>query len=157
MVPVFICVHLWLSGPAFAAPAADQAFDAALKGLDRAKEEVRHLKDAWDKARLEATLYDQRAKRAYQKWAKAGKDLRKKAEEQRERAQWELQLAVERRKLAWNRWQAAQYRMLMEETKVKLLEQERDIRIVEERIGKLEERISRQSAVDGWQPTQSGQ
>lgn len=150
---VFICVHLWFQAPAFAAPTpvSDKAFEAAAKGLDQAKSEVQKMKDVWDKARMETTLYDQRAKRAYQKWAKAKKDLKKKAEEQKERAQLELQLAIEKRKLAYNQWQAAQYRVLSHESQLKALDQDKDTRAVQERIKKMEEKLGRPKS--GGQPS----
>src|SRR5690242_9282428 len=51
-------------------PASDKVFDAAGAALDKAKKETQELRDKWDKARLEVTLYEQRSKRAYQKWVK---------------------------------------------------------------------------------------
>lgn len=151
------CLSLFLfvcgAGPLFVAsaaaaptPVSDKAFEAAAKGLDEAKAEVQKLKGVWDKARMETTLYDQRAKRAYQKWAKAKKDLRKKAEEQKERAQLELQLAIEKRKLAYNQWQAAQYRVLSHESQLKALDQDKDTRAVQEKIGKLEEKLGKSNS-----------
>jgi len=139
-VSVFICVHP--CSLAFAAPttpvAVDVSLDNAAKALEKAKEEARALRETWDKTKLEATLYDKRAKRAYEKWVKAAKGLRKDAEKQKDQAQLELKLSMERRKLAYNEWQAALYRQALREAQFKLAEQERDIAIVKERIRKLE-------------------
>jgi len=145
-VSLFICVHLWLNGLAFAGPSptpsADSAFDAAARALDESKEQVQKFKDLWDKTRLETTLYDQRAKRAYKKWTKAVKGAREQAKGQKERAELEFQLAVEKRKLAYNEWQAAQLRMLSRESQVKALDQDKDSAAIREKIKRLEDKIS---------------
>jgi len=142
---VCICVHLWFPCFAFAASATPSVYEvqagSAAKALEKAKEEARALRETWDKAKLETTLYDKRAKRAYEKWVKAAKGLRKDAEAQKLRSELELKLSVERRKLAWNEWQAAVYRQGLKESQLKVLEQERDIAIVKERIRKLEKEL----------------
>src|SRR5260221_3990459 len=99
----FICactVGLWLTCGALAGQptlSVDSLLDATAKALEKSKEEVNRLKDVWDKSRLETTLYDQRAKRAYQRWAalgaRAAKKLREQAKAAKERAELELQLA----------------------------------------------------------------
>src|SRR5258708_7971130 len=81
----------------------------AAERLEKSRGEVQRLKDAWDKARLETTLYDQRSKRAYQKWVKAAKKAREQTKLQKEKAELELQLAIEKRKLAFSLWQSAQW------------------------------------------------
>src|SRR5581483_4570258 len=114
LLSVFIRIHPWLTASVFAepTPSPDNAFDAASQALDKAKAETQRLKDAWDKKRLETTLYDQRAKRAYQKWVKAAKNLKDQAKAQKERAELEFQIALEKRKLAYNDWQVAQLKMI---------------------------------------------
>ena len=91
---------------------------------------------------METTLYDQRAKRAYKKWTKAVKGAREQAKGQKERAELEFQLAVEKRKLAYNEWQAAQLRMLSRESQVKALDQDKDSAAIREKIKRLEDKIS---------------
>ena len=118
--------------------------DSAAKQLEKAKDETQKLKDAWDKTRLEVTLYDQRAKRAYQKWAKAVKTAKEQARLQKERAEMELQLAIEKRKLAFNEWQAAQLRQASREAEVKALDQEKDSAAIRDKIKKLEAKLSSQ-------------
>src|SRR6202041_1464253 len=99
--------------------------------LDKAKADVDQFKNAWDKARLETTLYDQRAKRAYQRWLKAAKGLRVKAQEQRDKADLELQLSVERRKLAFSQWQSAQLREASEEAQVQAFAQDQGTKAIQ--------------------------
>ncbi|HUO56565.1 MAG TPA: hypothetical protein VMV05_00165 [bacterium] len=143
-----------LVGFAFAAsptPAVDNAFDAAAKALDKSKEEVQRLKDSWDKTRLETTLYDQRAKRAYQRWIKAAKSAKEQAKAQKEKAELELQLAIEKRKLAYSRWQAAVLRGAARESELKALDQDKDTKAIEAKIKELESKISPRPAVDGRQ------
>jgi hypothetical protein len=140
---VFAC-FIVLRQAAFAdsTPAPDSSMDAAAKALDQARDETQKLKDDWDKTRLETTLYDQRAKRAYQKWVKAVKSAKEQARLQKERAELELALAIEKRKLAFNEWQAAQLRQAAREAQVKALDQEKDSAAIRERIKKLEEKLN---------------
>lgn len=147
---VFTGVHRWLIGFAFAGqptPSVDTSLDVAAKDLEKAKDEVQKLKDAWDKTRLETTLYEQRAKRAYQKWVKASKSLKDRAKAQKDRADLEFQLALEKRKLAYNEWQAAQDRLASREDQVKALDQEKESAAIQEKIKQLETKLSSQSAV----------
>lgn len=156
-VSVFICAcfaGLWLADPAVAGqapPSAQDSLDSAAKQLEKAKDETQKLKDAWDKTRLEVTLYDQRAKRAYKRWAKAVKTAKEQARLQKERAEMELQLAIEKRKLAFNEWQAAQLRQAADEAQVKALDQEKDSTAIRDKIKKLQDKLGQQSAVDGRQ------
>ena len=122
-------------------PVGDSAFDAAAKALVRSKDEVQKLKDAWDKSRLETTLYDQRAKRAYKRWAKATAKARGETKVAKERAELELQLAIEKRKLAYNQWQAALFRQVARESELKALDQDKDTTAVREKIKQLEGKI----------------
>jgi tetrahydromethanopterin S-methyltransferase subunit G len=120
----------------------DSRLDEIGKKLEQSKAKVQELKDAWDKARLEATLYGQRAQRAYKKWVKAAKKARPAAEDLKEKAELELQLAVERRKLAWGEWQMAQLHLASEEASAKALDQEKDTQATRERMKKLEEKLN---------------
>jgi hypothetical protein len=160
ILSVFISVHLWQISRAVAAdstPVADSAFDAAAKALDKSKEEVQRLKNLWDKARLETTLYDQRAKRAFQRWVKSKTSAREQAKAAKEKAGLELQLAIEKRKLAYNQWQSAMLRQVARESEVKALDQDKDTAAVREKIKQLEGKISRQTTVDSQQPGKNGQ
>jgi hypothetical protein len=144
VLSLFICTCV--TGPSFLSfadptPAADSAFDAAAKELDKAKDETQKLKDSWENSMLKTTLYDKRAKRAYQKWTKAAKSLKDQAEVQKERAELEFQLAVEKRKLAYNEWQVAQLKMLAKESQVKALDQEKESSTIREKIEQLEGKI----------------
>ncbi len=153
-----ICVYLWPMGSAFAAqptPIRENAFDMAAKALDKSKEEVLELKNTWDKTRLETTLYDQRAKRAYKRWVKAVKSAREKAKEQKEKAELELQLAIEKRKLAYSLWQEAVLRQTAKEFELKALDQQKDTAAIREKISKLEEKNSSQVTGDGSQGSKS--
>lgn len=109
--------------------------------LDQTKAEVDQFKNAWDKARLETTLYDQRAKRAYQRWLKAAKTLKAKAQDQRDKADLELQLSVERRKLAFSQWQSAQLREASEEALVKAFAQDKDTKAIQAKIQQLQAKL----------------
>ncbi len=145
---------LRLDGFAFAeppTPSLDNAFDTAAKELEKSKDETQKLKDAWDRARLETTLYDQRAKRAYQKWIKAMKAAKDRARLQKEQADLELQLAIEKRKLAFNGWQAAQLRETAREADVKALDQERESAAIREKIEQIEDKLGQRSAADSRQ------
>jgi hypothetical protein len=142
---VFICVHLWPINSVFAeqtTPVVDTALDKAAKELEKAKEETQKLKDAWDRTRLETTLYDQRAKRAYRRWLKAGKSLKEQAKGQKEKAELELQLAIEKRKLAWSRWQEAQYDQMAAESSLKAVDQKKDKADIEKKIREIESKLS---------------
>jgi hypothetical protein len=144
----------WPSSAFAATPVADNAFDAAAKALDKSKEEVQVLKNSWDKTRLETTLYDQRAKRAYQKWLKATKKAKEQAKAVKEQAELELQLAIEKRKLAYNQWQGALLRQMSKESELKALDQDKDTAAVREKIKQLEEKLGKPSSVA--RPSSSG-
>jgi hypothetical protein len=153
LLSAFICVHPCFNGPAFGASstpvAKDAAFDKAGEALEKAKGKVQELREKWDKARMETTLYDKRAKRAYQKWVKAAKKAKDQAKTQKENAELELQLSIEKRKLAFNEWQAAQLRAASKESELKALDQDKDTRAIQEKIKKLEDALGRQTTVDG--------
>lgn len=142
---ICVCVAPRLNNVALAdepTPAqSDSAFDIAAKGLDKAKQDVQELKDQWDKARLETTIYEQREKRAYQRWLKAVKKTKDQAKVQKEKADLELELAIEKRKLAYNQWQEALLRELAKESEVKALDQRKDTKAIQERIRQLERKL----------------
>src|SRR6185369_10231621 len=108
------------------------------KTLEKGRQELLRLKDVWDKARLEATVYEKRSVRMYKEWAKSAKSLREKARIQKEKAALEFQLAIERRKLAGSEWQAAQFRVQAAEFQLKSLEQEANTRAIKEKIKQME-------------------
>jgi hypothetical protein len=151
----FLCACFagpWFISRAFAGqetPTVDKALDLAAKELDKAKDETQKLKDLWDKTRLETTLYDQRAKRAYKKWQKAAKSLKEQARIQKDKAELEFQLAVEKRKLAYNEWQASQLRQLARESQVKALDLEKDGQAIRDKIRRMESKLT----VPGTGPT----
>lgn len=118
------------------------AADELGQKLDQAKADVDQFKTAWDKAHLETTLYDQRAKRAYQRWLKAAKSLKAKAQGQRDKADLELQLSVERRKLAFTQWQAAQLREASEEAQVQAFTQDQGTKAIQAKIQQLEDKLA---------------
>jgi hypothetical protein len=110
--------------------------------MEAVQKEVQTLRDAWDKTRLEATLYDQRAKRAYQKWIKAAKALRSQALAAKERADLELQLAVEKRKLAFVVLQEAIFRQAALDARMKELDQENDEAAIRLKMKELESKLN---------------
>lgn len=145
VLSVLIGVYRWPMALAFsgqATPSVDNALDAAAQELDQARDETQNLKDAWDKARLETTLYDQRAKRAYQKWAKAAKAAKEQAAAQKDRAGLELELSIEKRKLAYGEWQAAELRVAAREAQVKALDQEKESEAVRDKIRKIQDELN---------------
>jgi hypothetical protein len=151
ILSVFICAcfaGLWPNSFVFAdsglsTPAAgDNVFDAAAKSLEKAKEETQRLKDSWDKTRLEATLYDKRAKRAYTRWVKATKKVKQQANLQKGKAELEFQLAIEKRKLAWSEWQAAQYRLASHEALIRELDQKKDTVAIKAKIKEIEKKLN---------------
>lgn len=106
----------------------------AQKALLKAREESARAKEAWDKSKLEATLWDQRYKRAYGEWAKSKGAARPAALEKRLRAEEDLKLALEARRLNWYRSELAAMRVRAAEDALKTLELQREATRVEERI-----------------------
>ncbi len=123
-------------------PVSESTMGDMSEKLDQAKAAVDQFKTAWDKARLETTLYDQRAKRAYQRWLKAAKSLKSKAQEQRDKADLELQLSVERRKLAFSQWQSAQLRETSEEAQVQAFAQDQGTKAIQDKIKQLQAKLT---------------
>ncbi len=128
-------------GLAVSPPGPDAALNQAGKDMEAANQEVRKLRDAWDKTKLEATLYDRRAKRAYQKWIKSAKTLRAQAQTAREKADLELQLAVEKRKLAFVLLQEAIYRQTALDSRMKELDQQKDEEAIRAKMKDLETKL----------------
>jgi phytoene dehydrogenase-like protein len=122
-------------------PANSTDVDVVGQKLDGLKEDVGKLKESWDKTRLEVTLYEKRAKRAYQKWVKAAKKVKADAKIQKEKADLELQLAVERRKLAFSQWQSRVFLQTAEESHLKSLAQDKDTKAIQEKIDRLEAKL----------------
>jgi hypothetical protein len=138
-------VAIWAAQPT-PTPLLETQFNTAAEKYEKTKNEVQKLKDVWDKVKMEVTLYDQRAKRAYTRWAKAAKSVRKEAQTAKERAEMELKLAIEKRKLAYSNWQEAFYRMQADELKLKALDQSKDTQAIKERIAEIQNKLSPSSA-----------
>jgi chromosome segregation ATPase len=135
---ISFCGTLW----AQITPQPNADVNALGEKLDQAKADVDQFKNAWDKARLETTLYDQRAQRAYQRWLKATKSLKTKAQEQKDKADLELQLSVERRKLAFSQWQSAQLRETSEEAQVQAFAQDQGTKAIQDKIQQLQAKLA---------------
>ena len=113
----------------------------AANQVQKAQIEVDQLKDIWDRSRLESTLYDQRAQRAYKRWVAAKKDWKKKMGIHKDQAQLEFQLSVEKRKLAFDQWQQALYRLNAEQQLLSVAEQAKDILDTRAHINRLENQL----------------
>ncbi|SRR5665213_4459513 len=137
------CVMIWCGTVlAQTTPQPNADVNALGEKLDQAKADVDQFKNAWDKTRLETTLYEQRAQRAYQRWLKAAKSLKSKAQGQRDKADLELQLSVERRKLAFSRWQSAQLREASEEAQVQAFAQDQGTKAIRDKIQQLQAKLA---------------
>lgn len=123
-------------------PAAGNAVDTLSQKLEATKAEVDKFKTDWDRTRLETTLYEQRSQRAYQRWVKAAKSARAKALAARDKADLELQMSVERRKLVFSKWQAAQLRQTSQEAELKALGQDEDTKAIEAKIQQLQTKLN---------------
>jgi hypothetical protein len=102
--------------------------------------EVKKIRDAWDKARLEATVYEKRYRRAYDKWVQSAREGKSKALAHRDRAQAEFNLSVERRRLAWYRWEDARARQQVAEASARRKGLAGDIERVRARILDMEKK-----------------
>jgi hypothetical protein len=134
-----------LAGTVFAqtpVAAQDAKIVQAAQQVQAAQGEVQKLKDAWDRSRLESTLYSQRAQRAYKRWAAAKKDWKKKMAQHKDGAQLEFELAVEKRKLAFDLWQQAQYRLGAQQQLLSAAESTVDIQATQAHIAKLQSQIA---------------
>lgn len=120
----------------------DAKIAQAARQVQTAQGEVQKLKDAWDRSRLESTLYSQRAQRAYKRWAAAKKDWKKKMAQHKDEAQLEFELAVEKRKLAFDLWQQAQYRLGAEQQLLSAAESTVDIQATQAHIAKLQSQMT---------------
>jgi len=123
-------------------PSPDAKVTQAADQVQKAQDEVQKLKDAWDRSRLESTLYSQRAQRAYKRWAAAKKDWKKKMAQHKDEAQLEFELAVEKRKLAYDFWQQAQYRLGAQQQLLSAVEENQDIRDTQAHIDKLQAQMT---------------
>ncbi|HVZ81301.1 MAG TPA: hypothetical protein VHE12_10985 [bacterium] len=138
---LLICVYP-LGRDAFAGQTASQDAGVVAGELEKAKAETQKLKDAWDKSRLETTLYEKRVKRATDRFAKAAQGLKDKARVEKEKAEIEFQISLERRKLAYNAWQAAQLRAAAKESLLKALEDDKDCEEIGKRIEGLKAKLA---------------
>jgi hypothetical protein len=102
--------------------------------MDRAKQEASNAKDAWDKSKLEATLWDQRYKRAYQEWTKSKGDARSATLKKRDQSEVDLKVALEGRRVNWYRYELARRRVLVAEENLKIAELEAELEMVLERL-----------------------
>ncbi len=138
---ILVCSVGFASAKTALAPASSTDVDVVGQKLDEMKEDIQKLKESWDKTRLEVTLYEKRAKRAYQKWVKAAKAVKAAAKIQKEKADLELQLAVEKRKLAFSQWQSKVFLQTAEESHLKSLAQDKDSKAIQEKIDQLEAKL----------------
>jgi len=122
--------------------APDAKLAQAADQVQKAQDEVQKLKDAWDRTRLESTLYSQRAQRAYKRWAAAKKDWKRKMAQHKDEAQLEFEMAVEKRKLAYDLWQQAQYRLNAQQQLLSAAEETRDIQDTQAHIVKLQSQMA---------------
>jgi len=104
------------------------------KALVKAREEAVRAKEAWDKSKLEATLWDQRYKRAYSEWAKSKGGSRAAALDKRLKAEEDLKIALEVRRVHWYRAELASMKAKAAEDSLKIIEMELDLRRVEDRL-----------------------
>ena len=72
---------------------------------------------------------------------KAAKKVKADAKIQKEKADLELQLAVERRKLAFSQWQSRVFLQTAEESHLKSLAQDKDTKAIQEKIDQLEAKL----------------
>ncbi len=124
------------------APTPEIAVEVAATPTDpavvKAVAEVKKARDAWDKARLETTVYEKRRKRAYDQWVRADRETKPRALARRDRAQNEFDLSVERRRLAWYRWEDARARLQAAESAARRKTLALDIERVRTRIQDME-------------------
>jgi hypothetical protein len=100
----------------------------------KARSESQKLRDAWDHARLESTVYDKRYHRAYDRWVKAAKEGKITAMKKRDQAMVELKISLERRRLAWYEWELAKSKQVALEAQTKAKGLREDIQRVKQRI-----------------------
>jgi len=141
---VFACAIFVGSSVLAQTPVAslDAKVTQAADQVQKAQDEVQKLKDVWDRSRLESTLYSQRAQRAYKRWTAAKKDWKKKMAQHKDEAQLEFELAVEKRKLAYDLWQQAQYRLNAQQQLLSAAEETKDIEDTQAHITKLQAQMT---------------
>lgn len=116
------------------------ALKVAKTAILTAKAQTAKAKDAWDRSKLECTLWDQRFKREYQQWVKARGDARKAAQDRRFQAEADLKLSLEVRRLNWYQYELAARRERAAEEQLKTAEMENELARVEERVRALKTR-----------------
>jgi len=100
----------------------------------KARSEPQQLRSAWDKARLEVTVYDKRYRRAYERWVKATKDTKASAMKRRDQAMVEFKISLERRRLAWYEWELGKAKQVALEADTKAKGLREDVARVKKRI-----------------------
>jgi len=100
----------------------------------KARAESQKLRDVWDHARLESTVYDKRYHRAYDRWVKAAKEGKSVAMKKRDQAMVELKVSLERRRLAWYEWELAKAKQVALEAQNKAKGLREDVQRVKKRI-----------------------
>ena len=73
---------------------------------------------------------------------KSKTNAREQAKAVKGKAELELQLAIEKRKLAYNQWQAAMLRQLSKESEVKALDQDKATKVIRDQIKKLQDKLT---------------
>ncbi|MGH7739109.1 MAG: hypothetical protein ACREL1_03075 [bacterium] len=126
----------------------DPQVTQAAERMQKTQDEVQKLKDAWDRSRLEAALYNQRSQRAYRRWVAAKKDWKKKMGEHKDRAQLEFELAVEKRKLAYGLWQEARDRFEADQRLLDEAEQKGNVVEIKNHIADIQKKLDAPSASD---------
>ncbi len=118
-------------------PATSTEMEQAKAALATAREASTKAKAAWDKAKLETTLWDQRYKRAYKEWSQAKGEARKAALERRLTAEIDLKKSLEFRKVNWYRFEIASRRAKAAEESMKICELEQEMATVQARLDAL--------------------
>jgi hypothetical protein len=139
---VLILVPVWAFAQTPTPASQTPKLAQAAQQVQKAQEVVQKTKDAWDRSRLEATLYSQRADRAYRRWAAAKKDWKKKMAEHKDEAQLEFQVAVEKRKLSYDLWQQALDRLNAQQQLLNAEEVAEDIEATKAQLFKLESKLT---------------
>lgn len=100
----------------------------------KARGEAQRLRDAWDHAKLESTVYDKRYRRAYDRWVQSGKEAKAAAVKKRDQAMLDLKISLEKRRLAWYEWELAKAKQVQLEASAKAKALRDDVTRVKKRI-----------------------
>lgn len=100
----------------------------------KARAESQRFRDAWDKAKLEASVYEKRQRRAYERWAKATKETKAAALKKRDQSVVEFKVSLEKRRLAWYEWELAKAKQIALEAETKAKGLREDVARVKKRI-----------------------